>query len=231
MLWPAMTWLHSRGRNVEALALPIVVALGALFTTNGLPLGGLAAGAVVFARTAISPSVGARLTALVMAGLLLIAPLLPFIMEPVAAGFLGPKSATAISLDTWSKVVLEDPLRLLTGHGLETSTRGRSFDLLSPNAPYTFLFEIWYELGLVGAVAGAVLLYSVVSGARGHRPILGPGMMATFASAFALGCLGIGTALVWWFTALVVVVLAFVAIEHGQYNTTRPKAMILRRRI
>jgi archaellin len=52
--------------------------------------------------------------------------------------------------------------------------------------------------------------------------------MAAFATAYALGCLGIGTAQVWWFTALVVVVLIFVAIERGQFRTTRPKAVLRR---
>jgi hypothetical protein len=230
MIWPAITWLHSRGRNLEALAVVVVVALGALFTTNGLPLGGLVAGGLAFALTAISPAFGSRLTAVVMATSLLVAPLLPLVMEPVAVALLGPKSQAALALDIWGRVVVEEPFRLLTGHGLETSYRGRSFGLLPSGAPYTILFQIWYELGLVGAVAGAVLLYRAVTGARGHRPILGPGIMATFATGFALSCLGIGMALIWWVTALVVVMLAFIAIEHGQYNTTRPKATILRRR-
>jgi hypothetical protein len=33
----------------------------------------------------------------------------------------------------------------------------------------------------------------------------------------------------WWFTALVVTILMFVAIERGQFRTTRPKAMLQRR--
>jgi hypothetical protein len=34
---------------------------------------------------------------------------------------------------------------------------------------------------------------------------------------------------VWWFTALVVLVLIFVAIERGQFRTTRPKAVLRRK--
>jgi hypothetical protein len=66
-------------------------------------------------------------------------------------------------------------------------------------------------------------------GAQGHRPILGPGIMAAFATAFALGCFGIGTTQVWWFTGLIMLVLIFVAIERGQFRTTRPKAILSRR--
>ena len=226
LLWPAITWLHSRGRNLEALLLGVIVALGALFATDTLALQALLIGALAFAVTAFMPVTGSRLTAAIMAGLLLLAPLLPFVLEPLASAFLGPKAPAAASLAVWKNVILTEPQRLITGHGLETALRGRLFGLLPPAAPWSFLFEIWYELGLVGAVAGATLLYSAVTASRGERPVLGPGIMAAFASAYALGCLGVATAQIWWLTALIVVVLIFVAIERGQFRTTRPKAIL-----
>jgi hypothetical protein len=228
MLWPAVTWLHSRSRNLEAMLLGVIVAGGALLASDGLSLQGLAVGAIVFVITAISPIVGSRLLGWVMAGLLLAAPILPFILKPLAEMALGARTPLVTTLNTWRRIILDDPFRLITGHGLETALRGRTIGLVPPSAPHTFLFEIWYELGLVGAVAGAILLYRAVLGAGGQRPVLGPGIMAAFATAFALGCLGVGTAQVWWFTALVVVVLIFVAIERGQFRTTRPKAILRR---
>lgn len=229
LLWPAVTWLHSRGRNLEALALVLAVALGAFAATDGLPLYGMSFGALAFILATLSPALGSRLIALTMAGLLLLAPVLPFILKPLSDSLMGTSSAASLALGAWRAIILDEPLRLLTGHGLETSVRGRIFGLIPSRAPSTVLFEIWYELGLVGAMAGAILLYRAAVGARGHRPILGPGIMATFATAFALGCLGIGTTQVWWFTALVMLVLIFVAIERGQFRTTRPKAILRRR--
>ncbi|MBO1904177.1 peptide ABC transporter permease [Microvirga sp. 3-52] len=228
LLWPAIAWLHSRGRNLEAIGLALAVGVCSLLTRDGLPLYGLAAGAVVFVITAWNPVFGSRLTGFVMAGLLLFAPVLPFILKPVAAGLLGANSPTALGLEVWRRVILEEPLRLLTGHGLETALRGRFFGLVPASAPSTLLFEIWYELGLVGAAAGSVLLYQAVIGAKSHRASVAPGIMAAFACAYTLGCLGIGTAQVWWFTALVVLVLIFVAIERGQFRTKRPKAVLRR---
>lgn len=230
LVWPALAWLHSRGRNLEAVALALAVAVAALLTREGLPLYGLAAGAIVFVLTAASPQLGPRLVGLVMAGLLLLAPLLPFLLKPLAASVLGARAPLTASLEVWRQIVVSEPLRLLTGHGLETALRGRSFGLVPRNAPSTLLFEIWYELGLVGAVAASLLLYRAVVGIRSHRATVAPGIMAAFACAYALGCLGIGTTQVWWFTALVVLVLIFVAIERGQFRTTRPKA-ILRRKL
>jgi hypothetical protein len=229
LVWPALAWLHSRGRNLEAVALALAVAVAALLTREGLPLYGLAAGAIVFVLTAASPHFGPRLTGFVMAGLLLFAPVLPFLLKPLAGELLGAKAPVTVSLDVWRQIVLEEPLRLLTGHGLETALRGRFFGLVPRNAPSTLLFEIWYELGLVGAAAGSLLLYRAAVGIRSHRATVAPGIMAAFACAYALGCLGIGTTQVWWFTALVVLVLIFVAIEHGQFRTTRPKAILRRK--
>jgi hypothetical protein len=226
LLWPAITWLHSRGRNLEALLLAVTVAFGALFAADAMALQALLVGAFAFAVTALMPAIGARLTAAIMAGLLLLAPLLPFLLEPVALAFLGPKAGATAVLAVWRDIILSEPQRLITGHGLETALRGRLFGLLPANAPWSFLFEIWYELGLVGAVAGATLLYSAARAARGDRPVLGPGIMAAFASAYALGCLGVPTAQIWWLTALIVVVLIFVTIERGQFRTTRPKAIL-----
>ena len=86
LLWPALTWLHSRGRNLEALLLAVIVALGALFAADSLALQALSIGAFAFALTAVMPAAGSRLIAGVMAGLLLLAPLLPFILEPLGGG-------------------------------------------------------------------------------------------------------------------------------------------------
>ncbi|MEE1656086.1 peptide ABC transporter permease [Microvirga sp. CF3062] len=226
LVWPALAWLHSRGRNLEAVALALAVAVAALLTQEGLPLYGLAAGAIVFVLTAASPRFGPRLVGMIMAGLLLFAPLLPFLLKPLAAGLFGARAPVTASLEVWRQIVLNEPMRLLTGHGLETALRGRFFGLVPRNAPSTLLFEIWYELGLVGAVAGSLLIYRAVVGIRSHRATVAPGIMAAFACAYALGCLGIGTTQVWWFTALVVLVLIFVAIERGQFRTTRPKAVL-----
>jgi hypothetical protein len=230
LLWPALAWLHSRGRNLEAIGLALAVAVCSLLTREGLPLYGLIAGTLAFIVTAWSPALGSRLTGLVMAGLLLFAPLLPFVLKPLAIGLFGAKAPVVVSLDAWRQIVLSEPLRLVTGHGLETALRGRFFGLIPPTAPSTLLFEIWYELGLVGAAAGSIILYQAATRARILRATVEPGIMAAFACTFTLGCLGIGTAQVWWFTTLVVLVLIFVAIERGQFRTKRPKA-VLRRKV
>ncbi len=228
LLWPAMGWLRSRGRHLESVALAGLVAVAALLGPFPLPLQGLAAGALLFAIAAVSPRAGAMLAAALMAGLLVLAPLLPFVLHPLAAAVLGPADPAVQSLESWRLVVMGEPARLITGHGFETALRGRFVGLLPPNAPSTLLFEVWYELGVIGALAGAVALATAAGRAGRDHPLLVPGIVGAFAAAFAFACLGIGTAQVWWFTALVVTVLVFVAAERGQFRTTRPKAILRR---
>ena len=225
MVWPAVSWLRSRGRHFEALGIGVLVAVAVVLGAQPTPAVALAAGAVAFALTALKRPFGVRATATAMAGLLALAPLIPFAFRPVAASLIFGE-AFRINLSIWRAIIISEPFRLITGHGFETALRGRFDGLLPVNAPSTFLFELWYELGIVGAWAGAFALYSGIAASDRNDPSLVPGIVAAFATAFAFACLGIGTAQIWWLTTLAIVALIFVAIERGQFRTTRPKARL-----
>ena len=228
LVWPAVAWLHSRGRGPEAFGIALVVALAAVLGPRPMPAVALAAGGLVFAITIAARRAGIIAAAATMAGLLALSPLLPFILYPIGRALLGPANALVSSLEVWRGVVSGGPLRLITGHGFETALRARFADLLPGNAPSTLLFEVWYELGIVGALAGAAALFFAARAAGSHNAVLAPSVMAAFATAYSFACLGIGTAQMWWFTALAALVLIFVAIERGQFRTKRPKARRLR---
>ena len=121
---------------------------------------------------------------------------------------------------------MDEPLRLLTGYGLEAALRGRGSGLLPADAPYSLLFEIWFDLGLVGAVAGAVALHGAVLAATRSHPPLTPGALAAFVAAFMMTAMGVATTQMWWVTTLIVVPLIFIAIARGQFRTKRPKALL-----
>jgi hypothetical protein len=226
LVWPAVSWLRSRGRHPEALAAGALVALAAVLGPQPNPAIALACGVLVFGLTVLSLRLGVRATAYVAAGLLALGPLIPFVLRPVAALALEPGHWLLRALRIWRSVVASEPERLITGHGFETALRGRIEGLLPINAPNTILFELWYELGVVGAFAAAAALFAAVTACGRRSPPLVPGMVAAFATAYAFACLGIGTAQMWWFTALALVVLVFVSIERGQFRTTRPKAKL-----
>lgn len=226
MLWPSVAWLHSRQRPWDALLLAIIVALATVLGPGPLPVLALSCGSVAFGLAVWRERRGARIVGGVMAGLILLAPVLPFLARPLAVA-LGPASPLGASLLMWRRLILFEPLRLVTGHGFETLVRGRLAGALPPQTPSTFLFELWYELGIVGAAAAAYALYWGTSRAAPSHPALLPGTVGAVAAAFALASLGIGTAQIWWFTVLLVLVLVFIACERGQFGTTRPKASLL----
>ncbi|HEY7385955.1 MAG TPA: peptide ABC transporter permease [Beijerinckiaceae bacterium] len=224
LLWPAVAWLHSRGHDWEALGVAALVTVAAVIGPKPLPLTALAAGAVVYGITSLAPALGVRATAATLAGSVLLAPLIPLIVRPIGVELWGRDNPYVASLSVWRRIVLDEPARLMTGHGFETAFRGRFVGLLPPNAPSTLLFETWYDLGIIGAAAAAVVLYVAVTRTGRRQPTLVPAAMAAFASAFAIACLGIGTGQMWWFTAAAALILIFVATERGQFRTTRPKA-------
>lgn len=229
LAWPAVAWLRSRRRDTESLVVVLLVA-GALLLAPGLTaLFALAVGALAFALTYWRLSLGVRITALAAAGLLVVAPLLPFLARPIGAALFGPVAPGVLALKAWQKVVTLEPVRLVTGHGLETALRGKIFGILPLNAPTTMLFEFWYELGIVGAFAAAFALYGAIHRAGRDATVLVPCAMAAFATAFAIGGIGVGLTTLWWLTTLALAILTFVAIERGQFRSSRPKVGLIPR--
>ena len=228
LVWPSVAWLRSRHRDGEAMAIAVVVA-GALFVSpSSTQILALAMGAVAFAVTSLRPRLGVGLTAAFTAGILALAPLLPFIGRPILAATLGPLAPATLSLKAWQKVVTTEPVRLITGHGFETALRGRFVGLVPVNAPTTAFFEFWYELGIVGAFAAAFALYVSIRRSGRELPPLVPGAVAAFATAYTIAGIGVGLTVMWWLTSLTITALVFVAIGRGQFRNRRPKASLLR---
>jgi hypothetical protein len=226
--WPAVTWLCSRKRLKEALGVLILSAFSLLVGGHGIALVSFLIAGVVFVCAFLRPAKTFRSLALVLAGCLVIAPLLPFIMKPFEA-WLG----LSVPLGLWRETITSEPFRLITGHGFETALRGRALGLLPQQIPSSILFEIWYELGLVGVCAASfALVYAVKSLETSPPPVFpvssfAPGVAATLASAFVLAASGVATTQSWWITTLAVLVVCFASAERAQYTTRRPKALFL----
>jgi hypothetical protein len=224
--WPSIAWLRSRERDLEALTLAILIATAAVVVGGRTPVPlALAAGALAYALTSLWPKGAARATGTIMALLLLLVPLLPIVAGPfltsVVAG--GPWSD---GMEAWRAIVATDPLRLITGHGFSALLRDRLAGLLPPGTPNSALVQIWYDFGLVGAMAAAAALWAGPRGAvASYAPLL-PGVVGAYATAFTLSVFGIGTGQMWWLNVLALLVLAFVAAERGQFRTSRPRALL-----
>ena len=70
--------------------------------------------------------------------------------------------------------------------------------------------------------------FAVDAPANGDLPLVPRPSPGRDAVPFDLPGVLVGTAQMWWFTALVVTILMFVAIERGQFRTNRPKAILQR---
>ncbi|MFC7398176.1 peptide ABC transporter permease [Chelatococcus sp. GCM10030263] len=226
MIWPALAWLVSRQRNVLSLALAAVAVLAMLVGTVPVAFVAFALGAFIFGLSSIRPRTGVAVVAWGMAAAVALAPVIPFIAQPIVKTVLGTAHPLTESLRAWTMIVRAEPMRLITGHGLDASLRGRVAGEIPANTPVGLPFEVWYELGVVGAAALAVGLFWAARRASFANPVLVPGIMAAFTASFMLACLGVGSAIAWWVTTMSIAVIAFVAIERGQFRTSRPKARL-----
>jgi hypothetical protein len=222
MAWPALAWLLSRERGLSALGLALVVTLLALTRFEDGETLAMIFGAFAFGAVTASPERATQIIAAIVAGLMLFAPVLPFLMAPLVSVLPDSADDFAQMLSIWADVIRQSPIEVITGHGLDTVVRGQMNGTLPQPAPATLLFETWYELGLVGAAAAAGGLYFAIRAAGRMTGALAAGGVAAFTTAFALSVFGFAPLLPWWLMTLTAVMLLFGAIARGQYRTDRP---------
>jgi hypothetical protein len=222
LIWPAAAWMHSRGRDMQSVALVLAVAIATGLAPSALSFAGFAAGALAYLVAASQPRLATRLVAAIGAGLILLAPALAFVLAPLEGA--APARLVGGS-EVWRGMILADPLRLLTGWGFETALRGRG-GLVPAGAPATPLFEIWLDLGLVGAAALAVAFWSAAHGVGRIHAAVAPGALAALAAGLGVVMAGASYTEMWFVTSAVVAALLFAAVERGQFRTQRPKAIL-----
>lgn len=222
----AVSWLMSRNRLISAFALVAAVTAGLIVAQAPEPLAALVIGAAVFAGATVSPALFGRICLIAIPGLVLAAPALPFFFRPAAKLVFGIQHPLVETIRTWCRIVTDDPLRLITGHGLDTALRARLAGLVPSQAPSGLLFEVWFELGFLGAIALALLLGRAVMASMKLEPGAVPGALMTLTVAFVLAALGQGAAQAWWLIGLALAALTVVAVDRGQYRTTRPRSTV-----
>ena len=225
LLWPALCALGVRERWKSAAAVAALVAAAALIVKSPLGLAGLVTGMLVFALAVSAPRAAGRILAASSAILLLAAPALPLAahyLPPIAAlQRNGPLGDIMASLDVWRGIVLDDGWRLVTGHGVDSVTRGLARNLLPPDVPGGILFEIWFELGLVGAAAMALLASLSFAAAGGLGPRLAPFLLAGLSCCMVMASVNLGAAQLWWVSILGIAGIAFTHALRGEHLAAR----------
>jgi hypothetical protein len=228
LLFPAMGGLAARGRNGLARLL-LIIALCFAYIYSYAPLTialfagylALSFGVSDLPRTARELSWGA-------AALILLSPLIPALAPTISAWIFKARLASLPapypSLSVAADVFTHDKLRLITGHGFATVSRGVREGILPAATPRALAFTAWYELGIVGAVlaaAGAWLAFRDLS--RAPRR-LAPYMAAAFSAIVALAFLNVDFVEMTTLTLIAVAVISTDVAARSQYRTTRPSA-------
>ena len=234
LIWPAVAALAVRERWSSAAFLVVGVTASAMAAWTPVALAALAAGALAFAAATTAPRLVGPIIGAVAALGLLLAPAIPFSLGPLLDRVIAATGGTIPALadlarvnGLWQDVVLSDPIRLLTGHGLDLATRAAILGYLPPEIARSLCFELWYDLGIVGVGAAAVLIYGGFAAAGRTSLAVAPFLIAEIVSGLTLALWGLDTTELWWVTLLSVAGVAFAAVIRGQYRTDRPLARIM----
>jgi hypothetical protein len=228
MLFPAMGGLAARGRNgytraLMVLALVYVFALGAPATAAALLVG---FAALSFAVSDIRRTVNDL--SWLAAGLIIASPLIvamtPTLSHWLFHAKLSELGAPYPTLSAAASLILHDVVRLFTGHGIDTVVRGVETGVLPAYSPRVVVFEIWYELGIVGAIAAAAVAWLGFRAIGDMAPRLAPYVAATFACDLTLAFVAEDLTQMTWVTLLAISAIALGAAARSQYRTTRPSA-------
>lgn len=222
LVWPALGALALRERWLIATGLAAVVTVAALTGFLRIALVAIAGGAFVYVIAVTDQRRTAKLAAFVLAALVLLAPILAFI-----AFMLADLTQHGAPARAFADAMIAQWPRLITGHGFDTAANAIQFGALPSGTPRSILFTIWYELGLLGAVAFAMLGYGVFLAAGRAPPHVAPALLAGLVAGLAIALWGAETTQIWWITLNGLDAIAFALLFKGHPRARRPRAPVI----
>eukprot|EP01037_Dinobryon_pediforme_P007056 gene7056-7119_t len=154
MAWPGMAALAIRRHVVWATILGIGVALVLSLTHQITAVIILALGAVIYAVSTTARDRLAHWLGLAFGLAILLGPLLALALGLLAS----PSSSIGAYGLALKQSLLSDLARLVTGRGVGSSIHS-ALAAYDPVAAHWLGFELWFDLGLLGVLAMAVLIY------------------------------------------------------------------------
>ncbi|MBY6240972.1 hypothetical protein [Methylosinus sp. Sm6] len=219
VLWPALGALALRGRWISAAAVAAVAVAACALARAPSALPALLAGALVLALSFGKARRVSRILALTAAMAILVAPL-----TAILAVYALPEHAPAAlaPLAVWGRILVSDGPRLLLGHGFGAAIYGVLGHYLYQETPRSLVFQVWFDLGAIGAVALAAVTARAFIIAGRTRPVLAPFLLAGLATGLAISMLGPAGEQLWWLTLAGLDAIAFALVMKGQFRTRRP---------
>ncbi len=226
LIWPALGVLSLRERWMSAGALAVLIAIAAMSAWAQISLSAMAIGALTFAAAMSQPILMSRLAATTFALLFAGAPLWSFLVK-IFVNVTGLMQSTASPMTVWADLMTSEGWRLVTGHGLVMAAQGVRLGYLPPEAPTSLVFEIWYDLGIVGAWTFAALILCVFRAAGRTPPNVAPALLAGLVAGLTIAVFGLATEQIWWVTLVAIDALAFASLVKGAHRGKRLDAQTL----
>jgi uncharacterized membrane protein YbaN (DUF454 family) len=220
LIWPALGVLSLRERWMTAGGLAVLIALAAIGAWARISLLAMAIGALTLAGAMSQPVLIARIAAGIFAFLFAGAPVWVLAARFFVKG-IGVLQNAASSLFVWADLITHDGLRLLTGHGLVMASAGLAGGFLPPGTPTSLVFEIWYDLGFIGAWAFAALILFAFSAASRTPANVAPALIAGLVAGLTIAAFGLATEQIWWVTLVAIDALAFASLVKGSHRGKR----------
>ncbi len=225
LVWPALAALGVRQRWSLGGALAVAVTIAAVAVWTPAALAGMAAGALVFSLSTSNARRMSRILAVFFAVLILAAPLLVIVAERLLAVIPELPHGMPEPVIAWADLIRDAPGRLLTGYGYNTLSRALSSGFLTPVTPVNLAFEIWFELGLLGAAGAATVLAASFLAAGRTESHGAPFLLAGLCCALVIAFWGLATLQLWWVTLLGATAISFSCVLKGQVRDGRPPSM------
>jgi hypothetical protein len=227
LVWAAAAWLLIKNSKPIAGALVVGVLAVAMFGPAREALIPMLASLLVFGLARFDQHKTGLALAVLIGLAVLGGPILAGLAYGLASGFdLSQQSILARIAQYWA-ILADDPLHIITGRGFDAAYFARAAGFIPASAPVGLLADIWFDLGLLGAVGLAGLMVMACLAARRMEAELAPATLAGLIAAFTFAVIDRGATQTWWLNGLAVMGIVLAGVARGRYRTLRPKAHLL----
>lgn len=220
LVWIGAAWMLIKNRRAIAAALLVLVMLAVALNASPEAVYPLIVGVLVLGLSWNAPERMGRVLGLFAAMLVLLAPLLAGLFKVL------PALPAIESVARWWDVASADVLHLITGRGFDAASAARNARILPADLRFGLISDIWYDLGLLGAIGVAAMLFFSMRAAGRFGLEVGPAALAAIASATTFAVLERGATQTWWLNGMGVLAIVMLSVERGRYRTVRPRASL-----
>jgi hypothetical protein len=220
LLWPALAWMFYRQKIGFLFLLALSGLSVAVLARDPVILVSTIAGALAFYSVQQYGSIVTRFATFGMCGLVLASPFLALITSFFLTSSTTSQWIEGIMLA--SDAIRADPLHLLAGHGFASSRALAA--LHEGGVTESLLFSLWFDLGLVGALASVAVMLCLMQSLMRLAQLVQASTIATLTTAVVFWIGNGVTFQSWWLMLLSFSLLSCLALAHAVDDEPRAYA-------